>query len=165
MLKLIIVVITSFIGFLLLGGWGVLMGCFFGVIGLVFGVSNNESSSVYSDSKMFADTTNPNTIDLDENHDAVKFSDSFLENDVEVYKEIDAVNPATGLPMVGGIGGVDAGGSPFGTDIHENTTSIIDDSLNSTGIDDTFSNDGFNDTFSGGGLDDSFNSGFDDNNF
>lgn len=30
------------------------------------------------------------------------------------------VNPATGLPMVGDrMGGVDVGGSPFGTDIHQ----------------------------------------------
>jgi len=29
------------------------------------------------------------------------------------------VNPSTGLPMVGdGFGGVDVGGSPYGTDIH-----------------------------------------------
>ncbi len=30
-----------------------------------------------------------------------------------------AINPATGLPMVSGIGGIDVGGSPFGTDIHD----------------------------------------------
>lgn len=29
-----------------------------------------------------------------------------------------AVNPATGLPMIGGIGGVDVAGNPFGTDLH-----------------------------------------------
>lgn len=28
-------------------------------------------------------------------------------------------NPATGLPMIGGIGGVDAGGSPFGHEVHQ----------------------------------------------
>jgi hypothetical protein len=29
------------------------------------------------------------------------------------------INPATGLPMTGdGYGGVDVGGSPYGTDIH-----------------------------------------------
>jgi hypothetical protein len=27
-------------------------------------------------------------------------------------------NPATGLPMIHGTGGVDVGGSPFGTDLH-----------------------------------------------
>ncbi len=30
-----------------------------------------------------------------------------------------AVNPATGLPMIGGTGGVDVHGNPFGSDIHE----------------------------------------------
>ena len=28
------------------------------------------------------------------------------------------INPATGLPMTGGIGGVDVGGNPYGTDLH-----------------------------------------------
>ena len=32
------------------------------------------------------------------------------------------VNPATGLPMLsGGMSGVDAGGSPYGTDMHSST--------------------------------------------
>ncbi|MCK4742909.1 MAG: hypothetical protein KAT25_03740 [Sulfuriflexus sp.] len=29
------------------------------------------------------------------------------------------INPATGLDMIDGIGSVDVGGSPFGTDIHD----------------------------------------------
>ena len=28
------------------------------------------------------------------------------------------INPATGLPMAGGIGSVDVGGNPYGTDLH-----------------------------------------------
>lgn len=28
------------------------------------------------------------------------------------------INPATGLPMMGGTGGVDAAGNPYGTDSH-----------------------------------------------
>lgn len=28
------------------------------------------------------------------------------------------INPATGLPMTGGIGGVDVGGNPYGHDDH-----------------------------------------------
>lgn len=28
------------------------------------------------------------------------------------------INPATGLPMTGGIGSVDVGGNPYGTDLH-----------------------------------------------
>lgn len=29
------------------------------------------------------------------------------------------INPATGFPMIDGIGGVDVGGNPFGTDLSE----------------------------------------------
>lgn len=29
------------------------------------------------------------------------------------------INPATGLPMVGDIGGVDVGGNPYGVDLHQ----------------------------------------------
>jgi hypothetical protein len=56
------------------------------------------------------------------------------------------INPANGLPMVGGIGGVDVEGNTYGTDndstitvidLFEDTTSSIDDSLSST--DDSFS--------------------------
>jgi hypothetical protein len=28
------------------------------------------------------------------------------------------INPATGLPMIGGIGGMDVQGNPYGTDLH-----------------------------------------------
>lgn len=31
------------------------------------------------------------------------------------------INPATGLPMVGDIGGVDVGGNPFGMDLNAHT--------------------------------------------
>lgn len=33
------------------------------------------------------------------------------------------INPATGLPMVGGIGGVDVGGNLYGTDWQQNDVS------------------------------------------
>lgn len=50
-----------------------------------------------------------------------------------------AINPANGLPMVGGEGGVDVEGNPFGTDFsHNSIGSGIDDSF-SSGIDDSFS--------------------------
>lgn len=36
------------------------------------------------------------------------------------------INPATGLPMLGdSIGGVDVGGSPYGTDIHSSTSDSL----------------------------------------
>lgn len=31
------------------------------------------------------------------------------------------INPATGLPMIGDCGGLDVGGSPYGTDIHDDS--------------------------------------------
>lgn len=42
------------------------------------------------------------------------------------------INPATGLPMIDGCGGVDVGGNPFGTNMH-------DSSSIGSGISDTFS--------------------------
>ena len=48
-------------------------------------------------------------------------------------------NPATGLPMIGGIGGIDVHGNPFGHDLHcwhESSTagaSCAGDTLVSTG--------------------------------
>ena len=41
-----------------------------------------------------------------------------------------SVNPANGLPMIGGTGGVDIEGNPFGTDfLHDHmTSSCFDDS-------------------------------------
>lgn len=41
------------------------------------------------------------------------------------------INPATGLPMVGGIGGLDVMGNPYGTDLHR----WEDSSLHDTGHD------------------------------
>lgn len=32
------------------------------------------------------------------------------------------INPATGLPMVGGCGGVDVEGNPYGADLHHDDT-------------------------------------------
>lgn len=50
-------------------------------------------------------------------------SDSFssIGNDFSEIggsSHISDINPATGLPMIGGIGGIDAGGSPYGFDSH-----------------------------------------------
>jgi hypothetical protein len=51
-----------------------------------------------------------------------------------------AVNPANGLPMIGGTGGVDIEGNPFGTDFSHDymTSSSFDDSWSfSSGFDDS----------------------------
>lgn len=78
------------------------------------------------------------------------------------------VNPATGLPMIGGIGGIDAGGDVYGSDLMSDMRSSIDDSSilsgNLTSSTDSFdsfdssSSIGCDDSF---GTDDSFSS-FDD---
>jgi hypothetical protein len=58
------------------------------------------------------------------------------------------INPATGLPMIDDCGGIDVGGSPFGTDIHHfddlwstSGIEISDDSwMSTTSWDDPFGN-------------------------
>lgn len=67
------------------------------------------------------------------------------------------INPATGLPMVGGIGGLDVMGNPWGVDLHSS-----DDLYDHTGF---ASSSAFDDELlgmgSGAGLGDSFSSSFD----
>lgn len=45
-----------------------------------------------------------------------------------------AINPANGNPMVGGIGGLDIGGNPFGTDFSNDhmTSSTFDENWSSS---------------------------------
>lgn len=44
--------------------------------------------------------------------------------------QMDAINPANGLPMVGGIGGLDVAGNPYGfDDLHDNWSSPFDDGI------------------------------------
>ncbi len=63
---------------------------------------------------------------------------------------VPTVNPATGLPMIGGTGGVDVEGNPYGFDLsHDNTFDIESSS------DYDYINSGFYDPF---GNDDGFNS-------
>lgn len=41
------------------------------------------------------------------------------------------INPATGLPMISGCGGVDVAGNPFGTDLHaDHGSSMSTDFMN-----------------------------------
>jgi hypothetical protein len=70
-----------------------------------------------------------------------------------------SINPANGMPMVGGCGGVDIEGNPFGTDssaemasIHEADTRISDSILDS----------GFEDTSSSFDTSSYYDSSFDD---
>ncbi|MCE5361478.1 hypothetical protein [Candidatus Igneacidithiobacillus taiwanensis] len=65
------------------------------------------------------------------------------------------INPATGLPMIGGCGGIDVEGNPYGTDLNDDysstsswddfSTSSFDDSWSSLGNDDWTSSSSWND--------------------
>ena len=82
--------------------------------------------------------------------------DNSSMTEIDTSWDDNAINPANGLPMVGGTGGIDVEGNPYGTDFsHDDTFGT------GSSIDDSFSN-GFDDSFSS--MDDSFSSGssFDD---
>ena len=89
-------------------------------------------------------------------------SDGSSLDSSSVTSEMDeiAINPANGMPMVGGIGGVDIEGNPYGTDsgVFTDDHSMFDDT-SGCGMDDSFISQ--NDAF-GCGMDDSTGSGFDD---
>ena len=71
--------------------------------------------------------------------------------------ETTEINPATGLLMVGGIGGVDTDGNPYGTDLDSmsgTTSSSLFDSNNDMFSSDNDITSSFNDTFSS--FDDNF---------
>lgn len=58
-----------------------------------------------------------------------------------------AINPANGNPMVGGIGGLDIAGNPFGTDFSNDhmTSSTFDDNWSSFSCENFSSTDNFSD--------------------
>ena len=60
---------------------------------------------------------------------------SWMNDALSNSHDVSWVNPATGLPMIGGMGGVDVAGNPFGTDLHDSfntsNTSNFDDSFSS----------------------------------
>ena len=66
-------------------------------------------------------------------------SSDCLSDTSESMMEMSEINPATGLPMIDGIGSIDVGGSCYGFDSH--STMDMDDSFSTidTGCD--FSND------------------------
>ena len=79
--------------------------------------------------------------------------------DIDGFSSVPEINPATGLPMIDGIGGVDVGGSPFGTDLHsdhglESGSLHSDYGLESGSPFDPFGGGGMSDgsSFGGGGF-------------
>jgi len=65
--------------------------------------------------------------------DAAGAKGGMFENDLmpgtDPSSDDNAINPANGLPMVGGDGGIDVEGNPYGTDHHHDSFSGIDDSF------------------------------------
>ena len=81
---------------------------------------------------------------------------------MSLFDDDNTINPSTGLPMVGGIGGIDVGGDTFGSSSsHDSMFESSSDDMFSSTSDDMFSSScddccsSFDDTFSSG-------SGFDD---
>jgi hypothetical protein len=111
-------------------------------------------------------------------------STSIFDDDIGLSNSIDNsfdeiettyVNPATGLPMIGGIGGIDAGGDVYGSDLMSDMHSGIDsssmfsddltsstDSFDSFDSSSSISDDSFGTDDSFSSFDDSFSSMNDD---
>ncbi len=74
------------------------------------GAGRADADWLHSDASRFAD----DHVDV--------FADTpisaFADDDTWSMSESCWVNPATGLPMIDGICGVDVGGNPFGMDLH-----------------------------------------------
>lgn len=73
-------------------------------------IDNNPSADFVSDSY---DSGSGSGND-DDSHEHMGFS-----SDIHDIDDISVINPATGLPMLDGMGGFDIGGSPFGIDSHD----------------------------------------------
>ena len=72
---------------------------------------------------------------------------------VDAVTDESVINPANGLPMVGGVGGVDVEGNPYGTDFTADNSCHSTTDMFDSGIADYSSNDSFS-----SGMDDSFSS-------
>jgi len=67
--------------------------------------------------------------------------------DIDIFDDSDSstvINPASGLPMIGGMGGLDAEGNVFGTDSHDIASDMFEDPFNSMS-DDGFASSSFMD--------------------
>jgi hypothetical protein len=64
---------------------------------------------------------------VDRNSAIALAAEEWLYDPYSDFDDSSRINPATGLPMVGGIGGFDIGGNPYGFD--DNNLTHIDNSL------------------------------------
>ncbi len=129
---------------------GILMGVF--VVGLL---SRTDQLSDF-DASSTLDPLSNDTSDLSSNDDDLFESASLFDDSEFNYSTTDsspstdddlAINPASGLPMTGGIGGVDAAGNPYGIDssdtfddssLFDDTTLFEDSSISSFSDTDSF---------------------------
>lgn len=143
-------------------------GAGFSVLGVVIGWLLSSQPDLSSGNYLVPALTAEDDID-DNLLNSTLFNDSSSEQDSYISGSDGLViNPASGLPMIDGVGCVDVGGNVYGCDDHgidACSISGVDDLSNSLfddtcGIDDSF------DSFSSSGFDDSFDSfsdsGFDD---
>jgi len=59
--------------------------------------------------------------------------------DIDIFDDSDSssvINPASGLPMIGGMGGLDVEGNAFGTDSHDIASNMFEDTCDSIFNDD-----------------------------
>jgi hypothetical protein len=160
---------------------GGLVALLFGSVSSANDTVNGASHSALQDAPVLNDRVEKDDVMASTSLGIGMFSHS-LTNDPELFMDNDlgmdnagfsndvlgsdtmSINPATGLPMVDGMGSVDVAGNPFGTDLNSLDELHSTDDLHG-GLDDTFHSgvDDFNhgmDDF-GTGIDD-FSSGFDD---
>ncbi|MCK0165751.1 hypothetical protein [Marinobacter sp. S6332] len=105
--------------FLVLIGGAV--GVFFGPIGLIAGAI---LGAMFAHS-IFDESYEPQGFDDNPDHSFTLFD----PDSPRLQGDDLAINPTTGLPMLGGdIGGIDVGGNPYGFDI-SNDTSPFDESI------------------------------------
>lgn len=99
-----------------------------------YGNNTNYSSNVFDDDDSWSTSSSSSIFDDDSPISSISSDDDFV------------INPASGLPMIGGIGGIDAAGNVYGSytsdDFNHTDSLSFDDSFSST--------DSFNDPYGSG---------------
>ncbi|MGF1748476.1 hypothetical protein [Vibrio cionasavignyae] len=134
-MKYILAFLFPVIG-LMIGSFAIPFGIFIGVFSYFFVSHMTETSdfppiaSTSASGSEHSDTTPDN--DQDDLFESDTINSTLFVEDTPTFDD-NAINPATGLPMVGGFGGVDVEGNPFGTDSSDSfdNTSVFDDSFSS----------------------------------
>lgn len=155
-MKYVLAILFPAIG-LMIGSLAIPFGIFIGVFSYFFVSHMTETSdfppmaSTSDSGSEHSDTTPSN--DQDDQFESDTIESTLFSEDTTTFDD-NAINPANGLPMIGGIVGVDVEGNPFGLDSSDSfdNTSLFDDSISS------LSDDSMNNSL----FDDSTNSCFDD---